>query len=373
MSSPARRRRTAAPEPGSTGSSSSAIRTARSAIRFRHALIRDVAYEGLPFRRRRVLHGRAGDALLRSLDDPSPWSTCSLCTITRRAARPRRGSTPGRPETAPGVVPPPSRRPGSTAGRWTPPASPDVPAVDRADVGERLGDVWNSRSLRRRRPCVRAARPAVQDDELRLVSLLEEGWLRERSGRYSSALSWYTRALRRLGDGDDDAAAAMRAQLTASHGAAARAVTPRARRSCSRPRRRPSGSRRGDPGAHVLPPDWALTDLGRPEAAEYRGKALPIYERLGDLTGRQACSTTSGSTPTTRVGGTWPASSTSGPATCAGDPATSWSTAPRSTTSARSSSDQGPYADAESLFRDALRIADSAGHRLISAVSRGKI
>jgi tetratricopeptide (TPR) repeat protein len=32
--------------------------------------------------------------------------------------------------------------------------------------------------------------------------------------------------------------------------------------------------------------DWALTDLGRPEATEYREKALPIYERLGDLVGQ---------------------------------------------------------------------------------------
>jgi tetratricopeptide (TPR) repeat protein len=32
--------------------------------------------------------------------------------------------------------------------------------------------------------------------------------------------------------------------------------------------------------------DWVLTDLGRPEAADYREKALPIYERLGDLVGQ---------------------------------------------------------------------------------------
>ena len=35
--------------------------------------------------------------------------------------------------------------------------------------------------------------------------------------------------------------------------------------------------------------------------------------------------------------------------------------------------DQGRYADAEARFRDVLRIADSAGHRLISAVSRGNL
>jgi tetratricopeptide (TPR) repeat protein len=35
--------------------------------------------------------------------------------------------------------------------------------------------------------------------------------------------------------------------------------------------------------------------------------------------------------------------------------------------------DQGRYADAEARFREALRIADSAGHRLISAVARGNL
>jgi hypothetical protein len=42
-------------------------------LRFTHALLRDVAYEGLPFRRRRDLHGRAGAAIVqragRHVDD----------------------------------------------------------------------------------------------------------------------------------------------------------------------------------------------------------------------------------------------------------------------------------------------------------------
>jgi predicted ATPase len=40
------------------------------AFRFRHALIRDAAYDGLPYRRRRQLHSRAGDAIERSAKDP---------------------------------------------------------------------------------------------------------------------------------------------------------------------------------------------------------------------------------------------------------------------------------------------------------------
>ena len=38
-------------------------------MRFRHALLRDVAYEGLAFRRRRVLHGRAAELIADQAGD----------------------------------------------------------------------------------------------------------------------------------------------------------------------------------------------------------------------------------------------------------------------------------------------------------------
>ena len=40
-----------------------------SSFRFRHALIRDAAYEGLSFRRRRELHGRVADLLRETAGD----------------------------------------------------------------------------------------------------------------------------------------------------------------------------------------------------------------------------------------------------------------------------------------------------------------
>ena len=41
----------------------------RARLRFRHQLLRDVAYEALPYRERRELHGRAADVLVRELAD----------------------------------------------------------------------------------------------------------------------------------------------------------------------------------------------------------------------------------------------------------------------------------------------------------------
>ena len=55
------------------------------------------------------------------------------------------------------------------------------------------------------------------------------------------------------------------------------------------------------------------------------------------------------------------------PRACGSESATSSTSRRRRTTSARSSSDQGRYAEAEARFREALRIADSAGQRLIAA------
>ena len=48
--------------------------------RFRHALMRDAAYEGLPYRRRRQLHARAGEAILASAEG-SPAEFAELLSL----------------------------------------------------------------------------------------------------------------------------------------------------------------------------------------------------------------------------------------------------------------------------------------------------
>ncbi len=264
-------------------------------MRFLHGLVRDVAYEGLPFRRRRVLHGRAGDVLAPRLADHE--ALVDLLALHYRSAD--RHAEAWRYARAAGERARQAAAPVQAARfyRWALDAAghlPDVPAEDRADVGEALGDVLELDG--RYDDAGRAfatARRAVEHDGLRLVGLMKkEGWLRERSGRYSSALSWYTRALRRL-DGPDardgEAAAALHAQLTMAYGAArARqgkyaASLPYLHRAAAEAERLQDEPTLAH--AYYLL-DWALTDLGRPEAAEYREKALPIYERLGDLVGQ---------------------------------------------------------------------------------------
>ncbi len=262
-------------------------------MRFQHVMLRDVAYEGLPFRRRRVLHGKVGDVLLprakgqESLVDllalhfrladrhSDAWTHCRVA-----GERARRNAAPV--EAARFL-------------RWALDAAahlPDVAASDRAEVGEHLGDALELDG--RYDDAARAlagARQSVQDDDLRVAALLKkEGWVRERSGRYSIALSWYTRALRKIDGRTEEDAARLHAQLTMSYGAARARQGRYAESLPLLHRAAEEADRLGDQPtlahAYYLL-DWALTDLGRAAEAEvYREKALPIYEQLGDLVGQ---------------------------------------------------------------------------------------
>ena len=63
--------------------------------RFRHALMRDAAYEGLPFRRRRELHARVGSADPRHVGrrrGPS-WPSCCRCTSSTPSGSRMRGGS----------------------------------------------------------------------------------------------------------------------------------------------------------------------------------------------------------------------------------------------------------------------------------------
>jgi class 3 adenylate cyclase/tetratricopeptide (TPR) repeat protein len=55
------------------------VRESGGVLRFRNALMRDVAYEGLPYRRRRALHDQVGQAIERGAVDPD--SQCELLSL----------------------------------------------------------------------------------------------------------------------------------------------------------------------------------------------------------------------------------------------------------------------------------------------------
>lgn len=257
---------------------------------FRHALLREVAYGGLPFRRRRELHGRAGELVQHAAGDAvEEWS--DLLSLHYSAAqrdaeawrfsrmagdRARRSSAPVEAETFYARAVDAARGAG-------------VAAPELADVYEAMGDVAElSGRYAVARDSYRAARALVADDALAVVALCEkEGKLRERQGRYSDALRWYTRAEKVLAAvpvGDEAARAVARVAL----GRGATRLRQGRYRDCipvleaAVATASQVGDRRTLANAYYLL-DWAYTDLGSEESARYRELALPIFEELGDL------------------------------------------------------------------------------------------
>lgn len=257
--------------------------------RFAHDLFRAVAYDSLPYRRRRELHARAGRALehrgehaaraaLLSLhfeaagEHEKTW-TYGLLGADRAREMYANGEAATLYERALGAV------------RHV----PDVPEQEIVRAREALADVnlllGQYDAAARRYLEAHHLHPAPGDN-VRLLRKL--GIVRERQSRYPEALRWYTRAIH-----DTEAlapvdAAAARASLLVGTAStryrqgrfklaadAARAAVDEA----------VVANERAELAHAYFMLDAALTDLQDAQALEYRERALPIYQQIGDLVG----------------------------------------------------------------------------------------
>ena len=123
--------------------------------RFRHALIRDTAYEELSYRRRRELHGRAARMLEQtpSTTRSRPRPSCSRSTSSPRSRIPTRGGTRASPADGPSRSTPTSTPPtlferALAAARRLPELPPDG---DGRRVGAARRRPRAQRGVRRRR------------------------------------------------------------------------------------------------------------------------------------------------------------------------------------------------------------------------------
>ena len=180
-------------------------------FRFRHALIRDAAYEGLSYRRRRELHaacrgGRraAGTARRRteyaellSLHCRAPGATDETWRYSLAAGRAR-----------PGEVRRTSRPP--SFYRRALESRRRLPDLDAGRARSRLGGARrrarSSRASSTRRPRLRGGPPLrPKDARSRSGSCARRALVRECMGKYSEALRWYGRGLTAAeGLADDD-------------------------------------------------------------------------------------------------------------------------------------------------------------------------
>ncbi|MEY2421155.1 MAG: hypothetical protein QOI95_1222 [Acidimicrobiaceae bacterium] len=261
-------------------------------VRFRHVLLRDVAYEGLPFRARRALHERAGTILEHSVADVD--AVAELLSIHfHRAGRfdeswrysriaGERAQRNGAPVEAAAFF-----EHALEAGRRL----ENVFEDEKADIAERLGDTWElGGRYDAARKAYAHARRLTRNDPIRRGRLCRKiGWVRDHEGRYVEAARWFRRGLRELEPAADlPEAGGLRAQLTT---ASVSSKLRQGRHAGTIPMMEYSiheAERSGDRAAlayayYVL--DQVLVEEGRLTDAHYSELAVPIYEALGDERG----------------------------------------------------------------------------------------
>lgn len=261
-------------------------------FRFRNELFRRVAYEALPFSRRRELHGRVGEVLEESLVRHGEEALGLLSLHFHHAGRAMESwvysvSAGDRARRIyANVEAAEFYRRGLEAAR----SLPSVGADDVARVSEALGDVCEVAALYdQAASAYRSAKKlygGYHADVARVMKKL--GTLCERRGEYTGALRWYGRALTVLNEGGRAERAAMLGQVAAGY-AAARYRQGRLAE-CVRWAEQAVGHAEAAGDSKTLAHayyllDSALTDLGRPEL-KYRELALPMFEAVGDLLGQ---------------------------------------------------------------------------------------
>ena len=336
--------------------------------RFRNTLIRDAAYEGLPYRRRRELHGRVGEAIeRRALESPNDeaatlslhffeaqrwdaaWEHC------RRAGR-RAMEIYANVEAAR------SFERASVAGRRL----RRVPVAELAAVHELVGDArFRLGEFERAARAFRAASRLLRHDSAAAGRLaLKEAQIPLRLGKYPSALRRVTRGLRALEGVRGRAAGARRARLLSWYGA----VRYRQNRFgeaiewCLRAEQEAIAARAKEALAHAYQiHDLALLARGQTASATFGPRALAIYEELGDLWQQAATLNNMGQTAYQRSD--WNASRDLTERARAlwlttGD---RWAASFATFNIGEMLSDQGRYSEAEPLLREALRVWKASG------------
>jgi predicted ATPase len=258
-------------------------------FRFRHALMRDAAYEGLPFRRRRELHARVGDAIFSSAGDAvhEHAELLSLHFFLAGDFDPAwRYSTLAaeRAEAAFANIEA-SRflRRAIEAGRRL-----RVPSDELLAANERLGDVLERAGLYQEAARAYAeARRSIEADTLARIQLIhKQAKLADKAGNPRSSLRWLTRALKLLEDASEREAAVQRARLSAEY-SSVRAGQGRSKDAISWAERAIAEAeaveeREALANAHYMIA-WTRVNQGEFGQESHFERALSLFEELGDV------------------------------------------------------------------------------------------
>ena len=257
--------------------------------RFRHALMRDAAYEGLPYRRRRELHARAGDAILSATGGDGAERAELLSLHFFLAGEMDRAWTYStiaaeRAETAYANIEA-SRfyRRAIESGRRL-----GVGSDDLLRMNERLGDVLNAAGLLEEaaRGYAEARRLDGTDPIVEARLMLKQAKVADRAGKPASSLRWLTRALRLVEHDPEREASARRAQVIATY-STVRAGQGRSADAIRWAERaideaEAVGELDALAQAHYMIA-WTKVNQGELGQGEHFERALSLFEELGDV------------------------------------------------------------------------------------------
>ena len=259
-------------------------------LRFRHALVRDAAYEGLPYRRRREVHGRVGGTIEERAgehaEDEAELLSLHFFNANEYGKAWRYSRIAG--ERAAGIYANMEAAAFFERALAAARRRRDVAADDRAKVQETLGDVRI-----RLGEFEKAGRAYKASRQRKGISPLEEAQLMHKEalvpswlGKLPLALRYASRALRMLAEVSGNDAAGERARLYALYGSIRieQGLTLDAIKWCTRAVEEAESADAREPLAHAyFLLDWCYASLGRYEEAIYSPRALAIYEELGNL------------------------------------------------------------------------------------------
>ncbi|HXG74955.1 MAG TPA: tetratricopeptide repeat protein [Gaiellaceae bacterium] len=351
------------------------------AFRFRHALIRDAAYEGLSFKRRRELHGRVAEVIERRHGE-RPEDAAELLSLHYHRA--------GRAEKAWTYSVAAGRR---AQAKWANAeavelyrraldVSSEVAGLDRlelARVWQEVGDCLHLLGeLEEAARAYTAARALTPKDAPEHVELMrKQGLLRDDMGRYADSLRWYTRGLK-AAEAIADEAERRRLRIRLRLALAQTRYRQGAFRDCIRRFEEVVEESLAANDSASLAPAYLIlhlvhTQLGSPERAAFRGLALALYEELGDLKGQAAALNNYGID--LYYEGEWDRALDAYERSRKlyeriGD-------VPDSVVLTNNIgeilSDQGRLEDADRLFDEVVRTCDAIGYRLLAAVARSNL
>lgn len=258
-------------------------------LRFRRSLVRDAAYEGLPYKLRRRLHGKVAARLEAEIDNPE--ESAGILSLHYFAAGHYRPAwqyamiAARRAQLAYANVEAAEHYLRALeAGRKL----PEVGDHDLASLHEALGDSWDrAGEFHKAAEAYTAARRLVAGRPLpQSVLLLKRSRIEETLGKYPQALRWAARARRTLAGLSGPDAARHVAKTSAFYATVLQAQgrTREALRWAERAAREATVADDADTlGAAYFVMGWAHGELGREGTQALWQRSLEAYQRAGNF------------------------------------------------------------------------------------------